>query len=50
MLCLSILHAAYALVMKAGGYSFMDYVKVGLPLQIIIGVVMTFVLPLLFPY
>ena len=39
-----------ALVMKAGGYTFMDYVKVGLPLQIIIGVVMTFVLPLLFEY
>ena len=39
-----------ALVMKAGGYTFMDYVKVGLPLQIIIGVVMTFMLPLLFPY
>lgn len=39
-----------ALVMKAGGYTFMDYVKVGLPLQIIIGVVMTFVLPFLFPY
>ena len=39
-----------ALVMKAGGYTFMDYVKVGLPLQIIIGVVMNFVLPLLFPY
>lgn len=39
-----------ALVMKAGGYTFMDYMKVGLPLQIIIGVVMTFVLPLLFPY
>ena len=39
-----------ALVMKAGGYTFMDYVKVGLSLQIIIGVVMTFVLPLLFPY
>lgn len=39
-----------ALVMKAGGYTFMDYVKVGLPLQIIIGIVMTFVLPLLFPY
>ena len=39
-----------ALVMKAGGYTFMDYVKVGLPLQIIIGVVMTFALPLLFPY
>ncbi len=39
-----------ALVMKAGGYTFMDYVKVGLPLQIIIGIVMTFVLPLLFPF
>lgn len=39
-----------ALVMKTGGYTFMDYVKVGLPLQIIIGVVMTFVLPLLFEY
>lgn len=39
-----------ALVMKAGNYTFMDYVKVGLPLQIIIGIVMTFVLPLLFPF
>ena len=35
--------------MKAGGYTFMDYVKVGLPLQIIIGVVMTFVLRCCFP-
>ena len=39
-----------ALVMKAGEYNFGDYVKVGLPLQIIIGVIMTFVLPLLFPF
>lgn len=39
-----------ALVMKAGGYTFMDYVKVGLPLQIIIGIVMTFVLPMLFAF
>ena len=39
-----------ALVMSAGQYSFMDYVKVGLPLQIIMGVVMVFVLPLLFPF
>ncbi len=39
-----------ALVMKAGRYSFMDYVWVGLPLQVIIGIVMTFVLPLLFPF
>ena len=39
-----------ALVMHAGEYTFSDYIKVGLPLQIIIGVVMTFVLPLLFPF
>lgn len=39
-----------ALVMQAGRYKFMDYVKVGLPLQIIIGIVMVFVLPLLFPF
>lgn len=39
-----------ALVMKAGHYTFLDYVRVGLPLQIIIGVVMTFVLPLLWPF
>lgn len=39
-----------ALVMQAGRYTFMDYVKVGLPLQLIIGIVMVFVLPLLFPF
>lgn len=39
-----------ALVMRAGRYTFMDYVKVGLPLQIIMGIVMVFVLPLLFPF
>lgn len=39
-----------ALVMPAGQYTFMDYVKVGLPLQIIMAVVMIFVLPLLFPF
>lgn len=39
-----------ALVMHAGEYTFSDYVKVGLPLQIVMGVVMTFVLPLLFPF
>ena len=39
-----------ALVMQAGRYTFMDYVKVGLPLQLAIGVVMVFVLPLLFPF
>ena len=39
-----------ALVMSAGQYTFMDYVKVGLPLQILMGVVMVFVLPLIFPF
>ncbi len=39
-----------ALVMSAGQYTFMDYIKVGLPLQIFYGVVMVVVLPLLFPF
>ena len=39
-----------ALVMSAGKYTFMDYVKVGLPLQIVMGIVMVFILPLLFPF
>ena len=39
-----------ALVMSAGQYSFMDYVKVGGPLQLIMGIVMVLVLPLLFPF
>lgn len=39
-----------ALVMSAGRYRFSHYLKVGLPLQMIIGVVMIVVLPLLFPF
>ncbi|WP_455498805.1 SLC13 family permease [Coprobacter sp.] len=39
-----------ALVMPAGQYTFMDYIKVGLPLQIIIGIIMIFALPLIFPF
>ena len=39
-----------ALVMSAGQYTFMDYVKVGVPLQVIMGIVMILVLPLLFPF
>lgn len=39
-----------ALVMPAGQYTFIEYVKVGLPLQILMGVVMVFVLPLIFPF
>lgn len=39
-----------ALVMSAGRYTFMDYVKIGLPLQLIYAVVMVIALPLLFPF
>lgn len=39
-----------ALVKPAGQYTFFDYIKVGLPLQLILGIVMIFVLPLLFPF
>ena len=39
-----------ALVMTAGRYTFMDYMKVGLPLQVIMGIVMILALPLLFPF
>lgn len=39
-----------ALVMNAGQYSFMDYVKVGAPLQIILGIIMIFVIPFFSPF
>jgi di/tricarboxylate transporter len=39
-----------AMVMVAGKYKFLDYVKVGVPLQLIIGVVVVLILPLLFPF
>ena len=39
-----------ALVMPAGQYTFMDYIKVGLPLQLILGLMMIIVLPLIFPF
>jgi Di- and tricarboxylate transporters len=39
-----------ALVMSAGRYKFVDYIKVGLPLQLVVGIVMIFLLPLLFPF
>lgn len=42
--------APNALVMSAGKYTFMDYIKVGLPLQLVMGIVMILVLPLLFPF
>lgn len=39
-----------ALVMSAGRYTFMDYVKVGLPVQLLLGVAMVALLPLFFPF
>lgn len=39
-----------ALVMSAGRYTFSDYLKVGLPLQILLGVVMLLVMPLIYPF
>lgn len=39
-----------ALVMPAGQYTFSDYIKVGLPLQLIMGVIMILLLPVLFPF
>ena len=39
-----------AMVMNAGHYTFADYVKVGLPLQIIMGIVAILTIPLFFPF
>lgn len=39
-----------AMVMSAGKYSFMDYIKVGLPLQVVILIVMVGLLPLIYPF
>lgn len=39
-----------ALVMSAGGYRFTDYIKVGAPLQLILGVIMILVIPIFFPF
>lgn len=38
-----------ALVMAAGRYKFLDYVKVGLPVQVLLGIVMVIALPFVFP-
>ena len=38
-------HAVNVLVMSPGGYRFRDYVKVGLPLTVILSVVVLVVLP-----
>ncbi len=38
------------MVMTPGRYSFVDYVRVGGPMQILMGVIMIIVLPLIFPF
>ncbi len=39
-----------SIVMSPGGYSFSDYIKVGLPLQFIYMLIMVFALPLIYPF
>ncbi|WP_017753539.1 SLC13 family permease [Calidifontibacillus oryziterrae] len=39
-----------ALVMAAGGYAFKDYVKVGVPLQLFLMIVMLIFIPIFFPF
>ena len=39
-----------ALVMTAGGYKFMDFVKIGVPLQVIMFIVMITAVPFFFPF
>ncbi len=43
-------HPANLLVMGPGGYRFSDYIKVGLPLTIIVWLVVVMVMPLIWPY
>lgn len=43
-------HQSNALVMGPGGYKFLDYTKVGAPLNIMVWIVATLVIPLLFPF
>lgn len=42
-------HPANVLIMGPGGYRFTDYIKVGLPLTLVLLVVVTLVLPLMWP-
>jgi di/tricarboxylate transporter len=43
-------HKANVLVWGPGGYHFMDYTRVGLPLALLIGVVCVVVIPILWPF
>ncbi|SER40957.1 SLC13 family permease [Salisediminibacterium halotolerans] len=39
-----------AMVMTAGGYSFVDFIKAGVPLQLVIFIIMLIVIPYFFPF
>ena len=43
-------HQSNALVMGPGGYKFFDYTKVGAPLNIMVWIIATLIIPLLFPF
>jgi len=43
-------HQSNALVMGPGGYKFLDYTKVGAPLNIMVWIIATLLIPLLFPF
>jgi len=43
-------HSANVLVMGPGGYRFSDYIKVGLPLTLVVLIVVTLVMPIFWPF
>jgi di/tricarboxylate transporter len=43
-------HQSNALVMGPGGYRFLDYTRVGAPLNLLIWVIATLIIPLIFPF
>ncbi|GAB4181043.1 MAG: hypothetical protein Kow00100_22850 [Geothermobacteraceae bacterium] len=43
-------HQSNALVMGPGGYRFADYIRVGLPLNLVIWIIATALIPILFPF
>jgi di/tricarboxylate transporter len=43
-------HPANLLVMGPGGYRFRDYIRVGLPLTLVVLIVVMFVMPIFWPF
>lgn len=41
---------ANALVISAGRYTFLDYIKIGLPMQILLGIIMIFIIPMIYSF